>query len=114
MSLLDILVSPAAAQAAGGAAGQPSMLSSILPLIIIFIVFWFLLLRPQMKRAKEHRELLAKLQKGDEVITGGGLAGRIEDLGESFVTVEIADKVSIKVQRGAITAVLPKGTLKSA
>ena len=114
MSLLDILVSPAAAQAAGAAAGQPSMLGSILPLIVIFIVFWFLLLRPQMKRAKEHRELLAKLQKGDEVITSGGLAGRIEDLGESFVTVEIADKVSIKVQRGAITAVLPKGTLKSA
>ena len=114
MSLLDIFVSPAAAQAAGGAAGQPSMLGSILPLIIIFVVFWFLLLRPQMKRAKEHRELLAKLQKGDEVITSGGLAGRIEDLGESFVTVEIADKVSIKVQRGAVTAVLPKGTLKSA
>jgi preprotein translocase subunit YajC len=90
------------------------MLGGILPLIIIFVVFWFLLLRPQMKRAKEHRELLAKLQKGDEVITSGGLAGRIEDLGESFVTVEIADKVSIKVQRGAITAVLPKGTLKSA
>lgn len=113
MSLLDILVSPAAAQAAG-APGQPSMLGSILPLVIIFIVFWFLLLRPQMKRAKEHRELLAKLQKGDEVITSGGLAGRIEDLGESFVTVEVADKVSIKVQRGAVTAVLPKGTLKSA
>jgi preprotein translocase subunit YajC len=90
------------------------MLGSILPLIIIFVVFWFLLLRPQMKRAKEHRELLAKLQKGDEVITSGGLAGRIEDLGESFVTVEIAEKVSIKVQRGAVTAVLPKGTLKSA
>ncbi|GAB2495317.1 preprotein translocase subunit YajC [Arenimonas alkanexedens] len=113
MSLLDIFVSPAAA-AAGGAAGQPSMLGSILPLIVIFVVFWFLLLRPQMKRAKEHRELLSKLQKGDEVITSGGMAGRIEDLGESFVTVEIADRVSVKVQRGAVTAVLPKGTLKSA
>jgi preprotein translocase subunit YajC len=75
---------------------------------------YFLLFRPQMKRAKEHRELVAKLQKGDEVITSGGLAGRIEELGDSFVTVEIADKVSIKVQRGAVTAVLPKGTLKSA
>ena len=113
MSLLDILVSPAAAQAATGAA-QPNPLMSLLPLIILFVVFWFLLLRPQMKRAKEHRELLSKLQKGDEVITSGGMAGRIEDLGESFVTVEVADKVSIKVQRGAITAVLPKGTLKSA
>ena len=85
-----------------------------LALIILFVVFWFLLLRPQMKKAKEHRELVAKLQKGDEVLTNGGIAGRIEDLGESFVTVEVADKVAIKVQRGAITAVLPKGTLKSA
>ncbi|MDY0022629.1 preprotein translocase subunit YajC [Arenimonas caeni] len=113
MSLLDILVSPAAAQAAGGPA-PASPLMSLLPLIVLFVVFWFLLLRPQMKKAKEHRELVAKLQKGDEVLTNGGIAGRIEDLGESFVTVEVADKVSIKVQRGAITAVLPKGTLKSA
>lgn len=113
MNLLDFLVSPAAAQAAGGAA-QPSILGTIGPLIILFVVFWFLLLRPQMKKAKEHRELVAKLQKGDEVLTNGGIAGRIEDLGESFVTVEVADRVSIKVQRGAITAVLPKGTLKSA
>lgn len=113
MNLLDFLVSPAAAQAAGGPA-PASPLMSLLPLIVLFVVFWFLLLRPQMKKAKEHRELIAKLQKGDEVLTSGGLAGRIEDLGESFVTVEVADKVSIKVQRGAITAVLPKGTLKSA
>ena len=113
MNLLDFLVSPAAAQAAGGPA-PASPLMSLLPLIVLFVVFWFLLLRPQMKKAKEHRELIAKLQKGDEVLTSGGLAGRIEDLGESFVSVEVADKVSIKVQRGAITAVLPKGTLKSA
>lgn len=113
MNLLDFLVSPAAAQAAGAPA-QPSMLATLGPLIVLFIVFWFLLLRPQMKKAKEHRELVAKLQKGDEVLTNGGIAGRIEDLGESFVTVEVADKVAIKVQRGAITAVLPKGTLKSA
>ncbi|ODS62888.1 MULTISPECIES: preprotein translocase subunit YajC [unclassified Arenimonas] len=113
MNLLDFLVSPAAAQAAGGPA-PASPLMSLLPLIVLFIVFWFLLLRPQMKKAKEHRELVAKLQKGDEVLTNGGIAGRIEDLGESFVTVEVADKVAIKVQRGAITAVLPKGTLKSA
>ena len=113
MNLLDFLVSPAAAQAAGGPA-PASPLMSLLPLIILFVVFWFLLLRPQMKKAKEHRELIAKLQKGDEVLTNGGIAGRIEDLGESFVTVEVADRVSIKVQRGAITAVLPKGTLKSA
>lgn len=113
MNLLDFLVSPAAAQAAGGPA-PASPLMSLLPLIVLFIVFWFLLLRPQMKKAKEHRELIAKLQKGDEVLTSGGLAGRIDDLGESFVSVEVAEKVVIKVQRGAVTAVLPKGTLKSA
>ena len=71
-------------------------------------------IRPQMKRAKEHRDLIAKLAKGDEVITNGGIAGRIEDLGEAFVTVEIADGVRVKLQRAAIAAVLPKGTLKSA
>lgn len=113
MNLLDFLVSPAAAQAAGGPA-PASPLMSLLPLIVLFIVFWFLLLRPQMKKAKEHRELIAKLQKGDEVLTSGGVAGRIDDLGESFVSVEVAEKVVIKVQRGAVTAVLPKGTLKSA
>lgn len=113
MNLLDFLISPAAAQAAGAGAA-PNPLMSLLPLIILFVVFWFLLLRPQMKKAKEHRELVAKLQKGDEVLTTGGLAGRIDDLGDSFVSIEIADRVSVKVQRGAITAVLPKGTLKSA
>ena len=113
MSILDFLISPAAAQTAGQAAA-PSPIPSFVLMGVIFLGMYFLLFRPQMKRAKEHRELVSKLQKGDEVLTGGGLAGRIEDLGESFVTIEIADRVSIKVQRGAITAVLPKGTLKSA
>ena len=112
MSLLDILISPAAAQAAGQAA--PSPLPSLLLMGAVFVGMYFLMIRPQMKRAKEHRELVAKLQKGDEVITSGGIAGRIDGLDDNFVSVEIADKVSIKVQRGAVTAVLPKGTLKSA
>jgi preprotein translocase subunit YajC len=112
MSLLDILISPAAAQAAGQAA--PSPLPSFLLMGAVFIGMYFLMIRPQMKRAKEHRELVSKLQKGDEVITSGGIAGRIDGLDENFVSVEVADKVSIKVQRGAVTAVLPKGTLKSA
>lgn len=112
MSLLDILVSPAAAQAAGQAA--PSPLPSFLMMGAVFIGMYFLMIRPQMKRAKEHRELISKLQKGDEVLTSSGIAGRIEDLGESFVTLEIADRVSIKVQRSAVGAVLPKGTLKAA
>ena len=113
MSILDFLISPAAAQTAGQAAA-PSPIPSFVLMGVIFLGMYFLLFRPQMKRAKEHRELISKLQKGDEVLTSGGMAGRIEDLGESFVTIEIADRVSIKVQRGAITAVLPKGTLKSA
>ena len=113
MSILDFLISPAAAQTAGQAAA-PSPIPSFVLMGVIFLGMYFLLFRPQMKRAKEHRELVSKLQKGDEVLTSGGMAGRIEDLGESFVTIEIADRVSIKVQRGAITAVLPKGTLKSA
>ena len=83
-------------------------------MVLFFGVFYFMAIRPQMKRAKEHRALLAGLSRGDEVLTNGGIAGRIEDLGESFVSVEIATGVSIKVQKNAITAVLPKGSLKSA
>ena len=113
MSLLDFLISPAAAQAAP-AAGQPGGLGTLLlPLVFIGLMF-FLMIRPQMKRAKEHRELIAKLAKGDEVITNGGIAGRIDELGENFISVEIAEGVRVKLQRAAIAAVLPKVTLKSA
>ena len=111
MSLLDLIISPAAAQAAPS---QGSPMSLLVMMVLFFGVFYFMAIRPQMKRAKEHRALLAGLSKGDEVLTNGGIAGRIEDLGESFVSVEIATGVSIKVQKNAITAVLPKGSLKSA
>lgn len=110
MNPLDLLVSPAYAQAAGA---QPNPMQPLIMLGVFFVVFWFFLIRPQMKRAKEHRELVAKLAKGDEVIAAGGIAGRIDELGEHFVTVEIADGVKIKVQRGAIATVLPKGSLKA-
>jgi preprotein translocase subunit YajC len=108
---MDFLISPAFAQAAGP---QPSPWSPLIMLGIFFVVFFFLVIRPQMKRAKEHRSMVSSLSKGDEVITSGGLAGRIDDVGESFISVEIADGVRIKVQKQAVTAVLPKGTLKSA
>lgn len=113
MSLLDLIVSPAAAQAAPPPQGGSPM-SMLVMMVLFFAVFYFMAIRPQMKRAKEHRALLAGLSKGDEILTNGGIAGRIGELGESFVTVEIADGVSIKVQKNAITAVLPKGSLKSA
>lgn len=112
MSLLDLIISPAAAQAAPQGQGNP--MSLLVMMVLFFGVFYFMAIRPQMKRAKEHRALLAGLAKGDEVLTNGGIAGRIEDLGESFVSVEIAAGVSIKVQKNAISAVLPKGSLKSA
>ena len=112
MSLLDFLVSPAAAQAAGQPAQGGG--STLIMMGGLFLVMFFLMIWPQHKRAKEHRNLLSRLQKGDEVVTSGGLAGRIEELDDHFVTLEVAPKVGIKIQRGAVTAVLPKGTLKNA
>ena len=110
MEILDFFIASAHAQDAT----QPGGLMSFLPLIIIFVIFYFLLIRPQMKRAKEHKKLVAELGNGDEVVTNGGLLGRITNVGESFITVELADNVQIKVQRHAIASVMPKGTIKSA
>ncbi|HEY1137899.1 MAG TPA: preprotein translocase subunit YajC [Xanthomonadaceae bacterium] len=111
MNLLDLLISPAHAQAAA-APGAPGLSSLLLP-VALLAVMYFIMIRPQMKRAKEHRAMLEKLAKGDEVITSGGIAGVIRDIGDSFITVEVADGVTIRVQKGAIGHVLPKGTLKS-
>ena len=113
MNLLDLLIAPAHAQAAP-AAGGGSLMSTLLFPIILIGVMYFLMIRPQMKRAKEHRAMLEKLGRGDEVLTNGGIAGSVTEIGDSFVTVEIADNVRIRVQKGAIANVLPKGTLKSA
>jgi preprotein translocase subunit YajC len=109
---MDFLISSAYAQAAGSAA-QPNPLLSFLPLLVLFAVFYFMLIRPQMRRAKEQRNMIAALAKGDEVVTNGGIAGRIEELGDSFLTLEIAPNVRIKLQKNAISMVLPKGSLKS-
>jgi preprotein translocase subunit YajC len=110
MEILDFFIASAHAQDAA----QPGGLMSFLPLIIIFVIFYFLLIRPQMKRAKEHKKLVSELGNGDEVVTNGGLLGRITKVGESFVTVELADNVQIKIQRHAIASIMPKGTIKSA
>jgi preprotein translocase subunit YajC len=96
------------------AGGQPDALLSFLPLILIFVVFYFLLIRQQNKRQKEHREMVANLGVGDEVVTAGGVLGKVTEISEQFVQVEIANGVVIKVQRHTIGGVVPKGTLKSA
>ncbi len=108
---MDFLIASAYAQ---DAAPQGGGLMGFLPLILIFVVFYFMLIRPQMKRAKEHRQMVSALGKGDEVVTNGGLLGRITDIDESFVTLKVADNVEIKLQRHAVANVMPKGTMKSA
>jgi len=111
---MNWFIAEAWAQAApqGGAQGSPY--TALIMLVGMFVVFWFLLIRPQQKRAKEHKAMIDALAKGDEVVTAGGVLGRVTHLNANYVTVEIADKVEIKVQRPAIQAVLPKGTLKAA
>jgi preprotein translocase subunit YajC len=113
MNLLDFFVSSAQAQAAAPAGPGAGMLE-FLPLLVLFVVFYFMLIRPQMKRQKEHKRLVEALAKGDEVVTSGGMAGKITEVGDSFLTLEIAKGIEVKVQRQAIGAVLPKGTLKTA
>ncbi|MEO8459247.1 MAG: preprotein translocase subunit YajC [Dokdonella sp.] len=108
---MDFLINVAHAQAAApGAAGNPLM--SFLPLIVLFGVFYFMLIRPQMKRAKEQRQMVAALAVGDEVLTNGGLLGRIDEMSDTFVSLEIAPGVKVKLQKQAVSTVLPKGTLK--
>lgn len=109
---MDWLISTAAAQAQG-APGQGNALMQFLPLVLIFVVFYFLLIRPQTKRAKEHRAMIAALEAGAEVVTNGGILGKVTHLGDQYVTLEIADGVQVKVQRHTISQVLPTGTMKN-
>lgn len=108
---MDWLISTASAQAQGAAA--PSALMQFLPLVLIFVVFYFLLIRPQSKRAKEHAAMVAALEVGAEVATSGGILGKVVAVADQYITVEIADGVNVKIQRHTVTQVLPKGTLKS-
>ena len=110
--MMDFFISSACAQAAG-AAGQPSPWPSLIMFGAVFVAMYFFMLRPQMKRAKEQRTMVEALAKGDEVVTNGGIAGRVADVGDTFLSVEIAPNVTIKVQKQAVSMVLPKGTLKS-
>ena len=110
---LDLLIAPAFAQATPGAAAAGSGMFNIILPVIFIAVFYFIMIRPQMRRAKEQREMLGKLQKGDEVVTSGGIAGRIDEIGDHFISVEVADRVFIKFQKAAVSQVLPKGSLKA-
>lgn len=110
---MDLLISTAYAQAAAAPTAQ-SQLLGFLPLVLIFVVFYFLLIRPQTKKAKEHREMVSKLASGDEVVTAGGILGKITEVSDTFVTLEIANGVQIKVQRFQVAQLMPKGTLKGA
>ena len=105
-----MLISEAWAQTAAPAGGD---LWSMLPIILMFVVLYFIMIRPQMKRAKELRAMVDALQKGDEVVAAGGIVGRISKLSDSYVTLQIADGVEIQVQRGSVQLVLPKGAIKS-
>jgi len=107
---MDWLIQSAWAQDAG----QGGSLMGLLPLVLIFAVFYFLLIRPQNKRQKEHKEMVANLGAGDEVVTAGGVLGKVTDVKEQFIRVEVANGVELKVQRHTISAVMPKGTVKSA
>jgi preprotein translocase subunit YajC len=105
-----VLISSAYAQAAGG--GDPGFMG-FLPIILMFVLLYFLMIRPQMKRAKETKQMIEALQKGDEVVTAGGVVGRISKLGEQYLTLEIAPSIEIVVQRSAVQVPLPKGTIKT-
>lgn len=108
--MLEFFINNAWAQDAPPAGGG---FMGLLPLILIFVVFYLFLIRPQMKQAKEHKQMVEALSKGDEIVTSGGVVGKITKIGESFIHVEIAPEIEIKVQRHAVSATLPKGTIKS-
>ena len=108
---MDFLISNAHAQ--GAAAPPGGGLLTFLPLVLMLVVFYFLMIRPQQKRVKEHREMVNALKKGDEVVTNGGLGGTVSKVGDAYLTVRIADGVEVNVQRAAVAALLPSGTLKA-
>jgi preprotein translocase subunit YajC len=106
-----VFISPAYAQAAGG--DTQSTMLGLLPLVLMFVVLYFVMIRPQMKRQKEHKAMVEALAKGDEVITAGGLLGKVSKIGETYIGVELTDGVEVQMQRSAVVQVLPKGSLKA-
>lgn len=112
-TLIDPLIPAAHAQAAGAGGAGPGF-GGLLIWVPLIVIMYFLMFRPQMKRAKEHKAMLDKLSRGDEVLTTGGMAGVVSDIGDNFISIEIADGVRVRVQKTAIANILPKGTLKAA
>lgn len=110
---MGFFISNAYAEGAAAAPAPGEALMGFLPLVFIFVIFYFFLIRPQMKRAKEHKKLVESISKGDEVMTAGGIIGKVTDVNDNFVSVDIADGVVVKVQRQSVTSLLPKGTVKS-
>ncbi len=108
---MDFFIQSAFAQDAAAPAG--GSLASLLPLVFLFVVFYFLLIRPQTKRAKEHKQMVDALAKGDEIVTNGGILAKITEVGENFVVAEVSPNVEVKIQRMAIASVMPKGTMKT-
>jgi preprotein translocase subunit YajC len=107
-----VLISQAYAQAPAAGAGDAGLMG-FLPIILMFVLLYFLMIRPQMKRAKEHKSMVDGLNKGDEVITAGGILGKITAVSDAYVTVEIAPNTEVSLQKAAVQTLLPKGTLKS-
>lgn len=108
---MSFFISDALAQEAAGAAQGDPLLSLLFPIGLV-VILYFLMIRPQVKRQKEHKKMVDALAKGDEIVTAGGIAGRVIDLGDNFALVEIADGVQVKMRRVAVESVLPKGSLK--
>jgi preprotein translocase subunit YajC len=106
-----VFISSAYAQTAAGGDAMSS-LTGMLPLVLMFVVLYFVMIRPQMKRQKEHKSMIEALAKGDEVATAGGLLGKVTKLGDSYVSVEVANGIEVQIQRSAVVQVLPKGTIK--
>jgi preprotein translocase subunit YajC len=111
---MSFLIEQAYAENGAAQAPQGDPMISILFFVGMIAIFYFLLIRPQQKRAKEHRKMVEALSKGDEVVTNGGLLGKIIEVGDQYLTVELADNLQVKLQRNAVTSVLPKGSLKAA
>ena len=105
-----MIISPAYAQSLGG--GEAGW-AGLLPIVLMFVLLYFMLIRPQMKRAKEHKTMVEALQKGDEVVAAGGVLGKLTRIGDAYVSIEIAPEVEVNVQKASVQTLLPKGTIKS-